>query len=75
MYARKSHLLGYEYLMLLEFLLILVYRFLVLLLEKGEVNADTRYGLSFTTLQSVEKSNKEKKLTAMTRWSTQAQIR
>ena len=61
MYARKSHLLGYKYLMLLEFLLILVYEFL-LLWEKGEVNADTRYRLSFTTLQSVEKSNKEKVL-------------
>ena len=62
MYARKSHLLGYKYLMLLEFLLILAYRYLLLLWEKGEVNADTRYRLSFTTLQSVEKSNKEKVL-------------
>ena len=62
MYARKSHLLGYEYLMLLEFLLILAYRYLLLLWEKGEVNADTRYRLSLTTLQSVEKSNKEKVL-------------
>ena len=31
-------------------------------MRKGEVNADTRYRLSLTTLQSVEKSNKEKVL-------------
>ena len=48
MYARKSHLLGYEYHMLLEFLLILAYRYLLLLWEKGEVKADTRYRLSLT---------------------------